>query len=180
MSKPENATKSSPRAEWMRILALASPAELEAAMHTLGDLPFPRWLRKPETGMTMVQGRSGGTGARFNLGEMTITRCALTLSLANFPHAAASNSSASAAEPALSEMDPVGIAYVQGRTAKHAEYAAIADALLQSPHWHEQVTCAVLAPLQSARRTRLAQQAEALAQTRVDFFTMDRGENPDD
>jgi alpha-D-ribose 1-methylphosphonate 5-triphosphate synthase subunit PhnG len=153
----------------MRVLALSSTPELEAAMQALGELPAHRWLRKPETGMTMVQGRSGGTGARFNLGEMTITRCALTLSPATMPNALSA-----------SDKDRIGIAYVQGRSARHAEYAAIADALLQSPAWHEQVAHLVLAPLQDARRTRLARLAEALAQTRVDFFTMDRGENPDE
>jgi len=179
MSMPETAPSPPPsaRAAWMRVLALSSTRELETAIQALGDLPAHRWLRKPETGMTMVQGRSGGTGARFNLGEMTITRCALTLSpTASSP---ASHTASSGVSP-TADRDRVGIAYVQGRSARHAQYAAVADALLQSPAWHDHVARLVLAPLQVARRTRLAQHAEALAQTRVDFFTMDRGENPDD
>jgi alpha-D-ribose 1-methylphosphonate 5-triphosphate synthase subunit PhnG len=169
MSMPENADARSARAAWMRVLALSQTRELEAAIQTLGDLPAYDWLRKPETGMTMVQGRTGGTGARFNLGEMTITRCALTL------RAAVAATAATSVTPAAAR---VGMAYVQGRSAKHAEYAAIADALLQSPEWHERIERIVLAPLQRARRERLAQRAAAVAQTRVDFFTMDRGENP--
>lgn len=141
------------RAEWMRLLALARTDELDRAMRTLGDLPARQWLRAPETGMTMVQGRAGGTGARFNLGEMTVTRCALTL-----------------------PDGEVGVAYVQGRSARHAEQAALADALLQVPAWHDRVQAAVLAPLRDARAARVARQAQAVAQTRVDFFTMARGE----
>ncbi|MGI4813472.1 MAG: phosphonate C-P lyase system protein PhnG [Janthinobacterium lividum] len=145
------------RAAWMRVLALAAPAELEAAMRKLGTVPKPSWLRAPETGMTMVQGRSGGTGARFNLGEMTVTRCALTL-----------------------PDGEVGVAYVQGRSARHAENAALADALLQSPQWHARVQDEVLTLLLRSRAARMERQAQAVAETRVDFFTMDRGSNPDD
>lgn len=142
------------RAGWMRVLALAASDELERAMHGLGPLPDRRWLRPPETGMTMVQGRSGGTGARFNLGEMTVTRCALSL-----------------------PDGEIGIAYVQGRSARHAEHAALADALLQSPLWHARIEADVLEPLRVSRRERLARRGAAVAETRVDFFTMVRGES---
>ena len=54
-------------------------------------------LRPAQSGMAMVRARSG-TGTRFNLGEMTLTRCAVTL-----------------------ENGVVGIAYVQGRSLRHAE-----------------------------------------------------------
>jgi alpha-D-ribose 1-methylphosphonate 5-triphosphate synthase subunit PhnG len=155
------ADRSPERAAWMRILALASTAELASSVRALGELPERHWLRKPETGMTMVQARSGGTGMRFNLGEMTVTRCAVNLR---------QNGDA---------VGGVGIAYVQGRSTGHAEYAAIADALLQSPEWHDRVVDAVLGPLEQARQARRAASAQAVAETRVDFFTMERGENPD-
>jgi alpha-D-ribose 1-methylphosphonate 5-triphosphate synthase subunit PhnG len=160
---------STQRSSWMRLLALAQPDELEAAMAQLGTLPERQWLRKPETGMTMVQGRSGGTGVRFNLGEMTITRCALSLGRPGQPLPAGQQSGGK-----------VGIAYVQGRSARHAESAACADALLQLPEWHAQVEEVVLIPLKRAQDARRAASSEAVARTRVDFFTMNRGENPDE
>ena len=102
------------RAAWMRVLALADPAMLEGAFGALGGVPSHQMLRPAQTGMAMVRARSGGTGARFNLGEMTVTRCAVSL-----------------------DNGVVGIAYVQGRSLRHAEQAAVADALLQLPDWHE-------------------------------------------
>jgi alpha-D-ribose 1-methylphosphonate 5-triphosphate synthase subunit PhnG len=79
-----------------------------------------QWLRRPETGLMMVQGRAGGTGERFNLGEITVTRCTLRLG------DAAGNT-------------PVGVAYVLGRSHRHAQLAATADALLQDPQRHEEL-----------------------------------------
>ncbi len=65
------------RAAWMRTLALAPPDELDRLFGGLSGLPEARMLREPQTGMTMLRARGGGTGAQFNLGEMTITRCAV-------------------------------------------------------------------------------------------------------
>ena len=63
----------------MAVLAQASPDELEGRWRD-GTAPPPhRMLRPPETGLVMVRGRAGGTGARFNVGEMTVTRCAVEL-----------------------------------------------------------------------------------------------------
>ena len=88
------------RAAWMRVLALADPAMLEGAFGALGGVASHQMLRPAQTGMAMVRARSGGTGARFNLGEMTVTRCAVSL-----------------------DNGVVGIAYVQGRSLRHAEQA---------------------------------------------------------
>jgi alpha-D-ribose 1-methylphosphonate 5-triphosphate synthase subunit PhnG len=102
----------------------------------------------------MVRGRAGGTGAPFNLGEMTVTRCALRL-----------------------EEGQVGHAYVQGRGRRKAEIAALCDALMQDPGRAPLVERGVLAPL----RARAAEAARArgakAAATRVEFFTMQRGED---
>ena len=96
--------------------------------------------------------RSGGTGTRFNLGEMTLTRCAVSL-----------------------ENGVVGIAYVQGRSLRHAEQAAVADALLQLPEWHEAVQRQLIAAGAQPRGTHGAAGAGGGARTRVEFFTMVRG-----
>ena len=100
----------------------------------------------------MVRGRTGGTGAPFNMGEMTVTRCALRL-----------------------ETGEVGHAYVQGRDKAHAERAALVDALMQGPRAAE-LREAVLAPLAEAEAAARRGRAARAAATKVDFFTMVRGE----
>ncbi|MNT92741.1 Alpha-D-ribose 1-methylphosphonate 5-triphosphate synthase subunit PhnG [compost metagenome] len=70
-----------------------------------------------------------------------------------------------------------GVAYIQGRSARHAEQAAVLDALLQRPAWHQRVQDLVLAPLASTQAERAAHAAATAAQTRVEFFTMVRGED---
>lgn len=145
------------RAAWMRVLSLADPAALEGAFSGLGSVPQHQMLRPAQTGMAMVRARSGGTGARFNLGEMTVTRCAVTLDAAG--------------------AGVVGMAYVQGRSLRHAEQAAVADALLQLPEWHDTVQAQLIQPLARQHADKVDAQARVAAQTKVEFFTMVRGED---
>ena len=143
-------TPSPERAEAMGLLARANPDRLAGLFP---DLPAHHLLRAPEVGAVMVQGRQGGTGAPFNLGEMTVTRCAVLLGCGT-----------------------VGHAWVQGRGKAHARRAAVLDALLQTDR-AAALADAVLAPLaadEAARRDTLARKAGA---TRVEFFTMVRGED---
>jgi len=112
------------------------------------------WLRRPEFGLVMVRGRTGGTGAPFNLGEMTVTRCALRLADGT-----------------------VGHAYVQGRSARKAEIAALADALGQNPSARKRLEETILAPLADAAALKRNVAAAETAATRVEFYTMVRGEN---
>ncbi|MCX7961297.1 MAG: phosphonate C-P lyase system protein PhnG [Burkholderiales bacterium] len=142
------------RRDWMGLLARAPLAFLEQWARTeqlAGALPARTWLRPPETGLVMLRARAGGSGERFNLGEMTITRCALRL-----------------------DSGEVGIAYVQGRSARKAELAALADALLQRAERREALRARLVEPL----RARLAAEAERAARkaqaTRVEFFTLAR------
>ena len=143
------------RRHWMSVLAKARPAEIEAAWDRLGAEVAHEWLRRPEAGMAMVRGRAGGSGQPFCLGEMTMTRCAVRLADGQ-----------------------VGFGYVAGRSMRHAELAALCDALLQAPSWRDRVMAAVIAPLQDAGRARREERARKTAATRVDFFTMVRGEDP--
>ncbi|WP_019450762.1 phosphonate C-P lyase system protein PhnG [Cupriavidus sp. BIS7] len=150
------------RAAWMRVLALAQSDALDAAYSQLGNvaaLPGYRLLRKPESGMAMVRARAGGTGAQFNLGEMSVTRCAVVL------------------DETQDQPATAGVAYVQGRGTRHAEQAAVLDALLQLPARHQRVMDIVITPLERALAERAARQAATAAQTRVEFFTMVRGED---
>ncbi|WP_456280310.1 phosphonate C-P lyase system protein PhnG [Cupriavidus sp. JZ107] len=160
-------TADASRAAWLRILALADTDALTGAYRQLGQqapLPAYRLLRKPESGMAMVRARTGGTGAQFNLGEFTVTRCAVVLE--------AEASAASTEEPAVA-----GVAYAMGRCPRHAEQAAVLDALLQRPEWHARVQQIVVEPLARALAERAATEAATAAQTRVEFFTMARGDD---
>ena len=116
--------------------------------------PSYLWLRRPETGLVMVRARAGGSGAQFNLGEMAVTRCVLRT--AN---------------------DIAGYAYVPGRNSGHAELAALMDAMLLDPARHDEVYRCVVRPLVESRRQRLAATAAKAAATKVEFFTLVRGEN---
>lgn len=142
------------RRRWMSVLALASTAELEAGWRAVPTPPRHRMLRWPETGLAMVRGRAGGTGTRFNLGEVTVTRCAVQL-----------------------EAGAVGVAYVRGRDRRHAELAALLDALLQDPARQEALHRTIVAPLAAAQEARRRATAERVAPSRVEFFTMVRGED---
>ncbi|HKW94143.1 MAG TPA: phosphonate C-P lyase system protein PhnG [Methylomirabilota bacterium] len=143
----------SARARWMSALAQAEPGWLAAARERLDPAPRYRLLRAPETGLVMVKGRAGGTGAPFNLGEMTVTRCSVEL-----------------------DDGRVGHAYVAGRDGRHAETAAVFDALLQDESRRPALESWVIEPLLTARETGHRQARARAAATRVDFFTMVRGE----
>ncbi len=138
------------RQAWMSLLATAPPARLA---ELVPDLPPHDMLRAPEIGAVMVRGRQGATGGPFNLGEMTVTRCALRL-----------------ADGA------VGHAVVQGRDKGHAARAALVDALMQGQGAAE-VRVAVLEPLSSERAARRRARAAKAAATKVEFFTMVRGDD---
>lgn len=134
----------------MGLLARANPARLAALMP---ELPPHDWLRAPETGAVMVQGRMGATGGAFNLGELSVTRCALRL-----------------------RSGAVGHAYVQGRDRGHAARAAAIDALMQGPS-ADRIEADILVPLQREEDGRRRARAEKAAATKVEFFTLVRGED---
>lgn len=141
------------RQAWMSLLAKAPEGRAAALLDAAMPRPQFSWLRAPEIGTTMVRGRAGGTGAPFNLGEMTVTRCALTL-----------------------DGGPVGHAYLQGRRKADAEVAALIDALMQTSA-AATLRAKVLSPLEQERDKARAARAAKAAATKVDFFTMMRGED---
>ncbi|MEL6604284.1 MAG: phosphonate C-P lyase system protein PhnG [Cyanobacteria bacterium J06614_10] len=152
------------RKRWMATLAKAPLQELEALVGQLEHLPDYRFLRSPETGLTMVRGRAGGVGEVFNLGEMTLTRCVVQLS------------SEPMASVMASEETITGFGYVGGRSHRHAELAALCDGLLQHSDWQARVQSAVIEPLTVMAQRRREQQQQQTAATKVDFFTMLRGQ----
>ncbi|MBT8154012.1 phosphonate C-P lyase system protein PhnG [Epibacterium ulvae] len=141
------------RKAWMGLLAKASPEQLAELWSGLGAEPDFTWLRPPEIGGVMVRGRMGGTGAPFNLGEMTVTRCAVSL-----------------------DGGAVGHGYVQGRDKHHAEIAAKVDALMQG-EMADVVERSILTPLRDTQTATKTARAAKAAATKVDFFTLARGED---
>jgi len=141
------------RQRWMSVLAKAGPERLEASWAALPDRPAYDLLRPPEVGLVMVRGRTGGAGQPFNLGEMTMTRCAVRVA-----------------------GGAVGFGHVAGRQPRQAELAAVFDALLQDAARRPALEAAVVAPIERALAERRQAEAARTAATRVEFFTMVRGD----
>jgi alpha-D-ribose 1-methylphosphonate 5-triphosphate synthase subunit PhnG len=135
----------------MGALARADRATLEAAWRDLPTPPGYRALRPPEVGLALVRGRMGGTGGRFNLGEMTVARAAV-----------------------VTDDGTIGFGYVAGRDVRHAELAALFDALLQDDAHHEMLMAVLIEPLERAAAARRAARDQAVQASKVEFFTMVR------
>jgi alpha-D-ribose 1-methylphosphonate 5-triphosphate synthase subunit PhnG len=138
----------------MAVLAQAGTDEIAAALATLGPTPAHAEVRPAETGLVMVRGRVGGDGAPFNLGEATVTRCAVQLASGE-----------------------IGFGTVLGRDRDKARLAALADALWQSAEYQTAVEQRIVGPLRARQQERLARSREETAATKVDFFTLVRGDN---
>jgi alpha-D-ribose 1-methylphosphonate 5-triphosphate synthase subunit PhnG len=136
------------------LIARAERNELEAAFKALADKPEVQPVRGPETGLVMVRGRIGGGGSPFNLGEVTVTRATVRL---------ASGS--------------VGHAHLLGTDREQARLAAMFDALWQDKATKDFVETALLGPVAGRIAAADQRKAEETAATRVDFFTMVRGED---
>ena len=136
----------------MTVLAHAETAEIAELLERL-DLPSCEELREPENGLVMVRGRIGGDGAAFNLGEATISRAAVRLSSGE-----------------------IGFGYVLGRDKAKARIIALCDALIQTRDRSGMIETQVVVPLREAMIAARAQRAAEAAATRVDFYTMVRGE----
>jgi alpha-D-ribose 1-methylphosphonate 5-triphosphate synthase subunit PhnG len=137
----------------MGLLAKATRAELKAAWDALDPQPAVQPVRGPETGLVMIRGKIGGGGAPFNLGEATVSRASIRL-----------------------EDGTVGHGQTLGTDGARARLAAIFDALFQRP-----ASRGAAEGLLSAIAARIADEdaakARQTAATRVDFFTMVRGED---
>ena len=137
------------RQRWMGVLARAGADEIAQRLRDAPALPSHTRLRGPEIGLVMARGRQGGDGAPFNLGEITVTRCAVAVGGGH-----------------------VGHAYVAGHDLRKAELAAALDAALQDPSLRPALLHAVVEPLAAAQAERAARTARKAAATRVDFSTL--------
>jgi alpha-D-ribose 1-methylphosphonate 5-triphosphate synthase subunit PhnG len=138
----------------MAVLVEAERQELASLLADLEPLPTHGTVRQPETGLVMVRGRIGGDGSPFNLGEATVSRAVVRL-----------------------ESGEMGFGYVLGRDREKARLVALCDALLQSESYRSAVEVKILAPLRERIHDEHRQVAARTAATRVDFFTLVRGDN---
>jgi alpha-D-ribose 1-methylphosphonate 5-triphosphate synthase subunit PhnG len=144
--------KQTQRQAAMAVLAHADAADIAGRLDAIA-LPAHENLREPENGLVMVRGRIGGDGAPFNLGEATVSRAAVRLSTGE-----------------------VGFGYTLGRDRQKAQMIALCDALIQTPDHADTVETQVLAPLRAAIAAERHRKAAETAATRVDFYTLVRGE----
>lgn len=144
------------RQSWLRVLVLSPTSSLENALASVApyDLEEPdiNVLRAPEIGMVMARGRMGGTGAAFNMGEVSVTRCAVA-----------------------DRQGRVGQSYVMGRDKRKAELVARLDLFLQDPAHQERLWRDVVEPLAKELDASATDLSRKAAATRVEFFTMARG-----
>lgn len=138
----------------MAVLARARTDEIARGLNAVGDAVAFSELRPAETGLVMLRGRIGGNGAPFNVGEATVTRAAVQLATGE-----------------------KGFGYVLGRDREKARLAALCDALWQADAHRQKIEVHVLAPLRQRQRESRAMARAQTAATRVDFFTLVRGED---
>jgi alpha-D-ribose 1-methylphosphonate 5-triphosphate synthase subunit PhnG len=143
----------SKRQHWMKILARAEVESLEKSWNWMEKKPSYERLRGPEIGLILLRARGDGKGDAFHLGEMTVTRCSVQIEGGNS-----------------------GSAYVIGRSPRHAELSALFDALLQDPERQDLLMKEIIFPLEQIQRHRQAMEDKKVSPTRVEFFTMVRGE----
>jgi alpha-D-ribose 1-methylphosphonate 5-triphosphate synthase subunit PhnG len=152
MSVTDQNSRQAQRKAAMAVLAHCDVAEIAGRLDAIA-LPAHEELRTPENGLVMVRGRIGGDGAPFNLGEATVSRAAVRLASGE-----------------------VGFGYTLGRDGEKARLIALCDALVQSRDFGGLVERDVIAPLREQLMIRRKQAAEETAATKVDFYTMVRGE----
>ena len=144
----------STRQRWMRVLAHSQPAALSGRMNALSLIPDYETLRAPEIGLVQIQARMGGTGERFFAGDATLTRAVIRLSSGT-----------------------LGYSYLLGRNKQHAEQCAVIDALLQEQTHFQNLMETLIAPLEAERDALINARCAEVNASRVDFFTLVRGDN---
>ena len=152
MSAAEQNRERAKRRAAMAVLAHSDAIEIATRLDAFA-LPACEDLREPENGLVMVRGRIGGGGAPFNLGEATVSRAAVRLATGE-----------------------VGFGYTLGRDRKKARMIALCDALVQSQEFADKVEAEIVAPLRARMTSERHRTASETAATRVDFYTLVRGE----
>lgn len=151
---PNTAPGAADRQRLMMLCAPATGAELHACLATLGGVPAFELIRAPEVGLVMVRGRIGGDGAPFNTGEATVTRAVVRIASGE-----------------------IGFSYLLGRVPEKAKLAAIVDAIGQSAGGFARVETALVATVAARVDRETSMRRAETAATRVQFFTLVRGED---
>jgi alpha-D-ribose 1-methylphosphonate 5-triphosphate synthase subunit PhnG len=153
-NRPGDRVRDHARKAAMAAFASASAADLRQLGEAAGLRLDAETLRGPETGLVTVRGRIGGGGAPFNTGEATVTRATVRLPTGQ-----------------------VGHAYALGRDKEKVRLAAILDAIWCVQETRETIQEKVVAPLLRMSADADARRRAETAATKVDFFTMVRGED---
>jgi len=138
----------------LRICSKATEDEMAVAVQSFGQPVPAEDLRPPETGLVMVRGRIGGVGNAFNVGEAVVTRASVRLCDGR-----------------------VGHSYLLGRSATKARLAATIDALGQDAAAREALERNFVARVIARLEREAVVSREEAAATRVNFFTLARGED---
>ena len=142
------------RREALAVLARAESADIAEGLRQLDDGLAYSEPRAPEIGLVMLRGRIGSRGAPFNAGEATVTRAAVQLASGE-----------------------TGFGYVLGRDREKARLVALCDALWQLDDKRDQIESQVIEPLRQRQKQESDLARARTAATRVDFFTLVRGED---
>ncbi|NDJ59267.1 phosphonate C-P lyase system protein PhnG [Enterobacteriaceae bacterium 4M9] len=142
------------RQRWMAVLAHSEPQALAECWQALNLKPQYDTLRAAETGLVQLKARAGATGEAFFAGDATLTRAAVRLA-----------------------SGVCGYSWVLGRDKAHSERCALIDALMQEKQHYLTLLETLINPLEACRAARLSQREAEVNASRVDFFTLVRGDN---
>ena len=141
------------RQNWIRILSGADTSRLILEYKKLAISVPHTTISGPETGLIMVQARADGSGPRFNLGEMSVSKCLLKV-----------------------DDRYLGYGMVMGSEPEHARLAALFDGLLQHPDFSSQLKRDLIQKLEQEQKEAEKKMTQETGKSRVEFFTMKRGE----
>ena len=139
------------RPEWISIFSKTNESLLKNSLDHINFKENYDVLLGPEIGSIMIQGRAGGTGDKFNLGEATLTKCIVKF------------------------QEKTGYSYHLGRNLIKSEYGAILDALMQIESYHSKLLIYVKEFQEQIQKEKIKIIAD-FSESKVDFFTMVRGD----
>ena len=150
---PEQDETRERRREAMAVLTCSSADEIAAHLANVDPIPAHSQLREAQSGLVMLRGRIGGDGAPFNFGEATVSRAAIKLATGE-----------------------TGIGYTLGRQQDKAKLIALCDAMIQNERYMPMIERLVIAPIRTRLAVEREQARQRTAATKVEFFTLVRGE----
>ena len=150
---PKKRFSTTERKHWIELLSSASVEDLRRARKRLDKEIDYDFIVKPESGTLMVQARADGDSARFNLGEVGVSKCVLQV-LGQY----------------------MGYGMVVGNSDEHAELAALFDGLLQAPQYHDDLKKNLIKGLAKKQKQKDQASRKETAQTKVEFFTLKKSE----